>query len=139
LFQQVFVPVSKGLIKSAPSSLIPDGSFQETLNVRFGDGYVEKVEGFQQFTQITHTINNETVPERIMKIHMYKKKDGSVKNIIHTKDGVYMIDSLTDKPVKLSDNDYKVQEFGHIDGVNAFDEYFFASLGSDIYYWNTGE
>jgi hypothetical protein len=47
LLQQVFVPASKGLIKSAPSSLLPDGSFQDALNVRFGDGYVEKVEAFK--------------------------------------------------------------------------------------------
>lgn len=29
--------------------------------------------------------------------------------------------------------------YGHISGVNAFDEYFFTSLGSEIYYWNTDE
>lgn len=70
---------------------------------------------------------------------MYKKKDGSVRNIIHTRYGVYMMDSLTDEPLKISDNDYSVLQYGHIDGVNAFDEYFFTSLGSNIFYWNTAE
>ena len=73
-----------------------------------------------------------------MKIHLYRKKDGSVKNIIHTRDGVYMIDSLNDQPVKLS-SDYHISPFGHVDGVNAFDEYFFTALGTDICYWNTNE
>lgn len=72
-----------------------------------------------------------------MKIHAYKKKDGSVKNIIHTMDSVYLISSLDEQPTLLSDANYHVSEYGHIDGVNAFDEYFFTSLGSDIYYWNT--
>ena len=43
IYKQNFIPASKGLIKSAPSSLIPDGAFQEAVNVRFGDGYLEKV------------------------------------------------------------------------------------------------
>jgi len=49
IYKQNFIPASKGLIKSAPSSLIPDGAFQETMNVRFGDGYLEKVQGFKLF------------------------------------------------------------------------------------------
>ena len=56
IYQQNFIPASKGLIKSAPSSLIPDGSFQETVNVRFGDGYVEKVKALRCLLGIqTHT------------------------------------------------------------------------------------
>lgn len=74
-----------------------------------------------------------------MKIHLYKKKDGSVRNIIHTRYGVYQIDSLDGQPVKLSENDYSISDYGHIDNVNAFDEYFFTSLGHNIYYWNTEE
>ena len=140
MLQQVFVPTSKGLIKSAPSSLLPDGSFQEVCNVRFGDGYVEKVEGFQKITQITHLDDNDNpVPERIMKIHAYRKKDGSVKNIVHTDSGVYLLTALNDTPTLLSDENYHMSEYGHVSGVNAFDEYFFTSLGSDIYYWNTNE
>lgn len=77
MLQQVFVPASRGLIKSAPSSLIPDGSFQEAFNVRFGDGYVEKVEGFNKFLTLP---NND----RVIRIHPYIKKDGTVKNIVHT-------------------------------------------------------
>ena len=49
IYQQVFVPASKGLITSAPSSLIPDGSFQDVNNVRFDDGYIEKVKAFVDF------------------------------------------------------------------------------------------
>ena len=74
-----------------------------------------------------------------MKINVYRKKDGTVKNIVHTRNGVYMIDSLDGQYEKLSDSDYDMSEIGHIDSVNAFDEYFFTSLGSDICYWNTGE
>lgn len=149
MLQQVFVPASKGLIKSAPSSLIPDGSFQEAVNVRFGDGYVEKVETFQQLQkevggvqqniQLTHLDNGQTVAERVMKIHAYRKKSGQVKNIVHTDNAVYLLNALGEQPTKLSDDNYVMSEFGHISCVNAFDEYFFTSLGSDIYYWNTDE
>lgn len=149
MLQQVFVPASKGLIKSAPSSLIPDGSFQETLNVRFGDGYVEKVEGFKQLQKevsgvkqdirITHLDDGDTVGERILKIQQYKKKNGQVKNIIHTDTGVYLLNAIDEDPTLLSDSSYRISNLGHISCVNAFDEYFFTSLGSKIYYWNTEE
>lgn len=64
IYQQNFVPASKGLIKSAPSSLIPDGAFQECVNVRFGDGYMEKVLAFTKVME---------VPERVIGINLYKK------------------------------------------------------------------
>lgn len=131
IYQQNFIPASKGLIKSAPSSLIPDGSFQETVNVRFGDGYVEKVKAFIKFTE---------VPEKVIKINLYKKNDGNSLNMVHTRHGLYNINEQSSSYENLiSDNNYEVPVIGHVSSVNAFDQYFFASLGTDIYYWDADE
>lgn len=77
---------------------------------------------------------------------MYRKKDGSIQNIIHTREPnesggsyVYKIDTFEDEPQLISGQDYTSSQLGHINGVNAFDEYFFTSLGSNIYYWNAKE
>ena len=87
IYQQNFIPASKGLIKSAPSSLIPDGAFQETMNVRFGDGYVEKVQAFKPFGDNSQdNLNNS-----IMFIGQYVTDEGRTYSVIHTRDGVYCI------------------------------------------------
>jgi len=131
IYQQNFVPASKGLIKSAPSSLIPDGSFQETVNVRFGDGYLEKVKAFVKFTE---------VPEKVIKINLYKKNDGRNLNMIHTRHGLYEINEQEQTYENIiKDNSYEVPEVGHVSSVTAFDEYIFGSLGTDIYYWKSDE
>lgn len=128
IYQQNFVPASKGLIKSAPSSLIPDGSFQETVNVRFGDGYVEKVKAFKKFTE---------VPEKVVKINLYKKNDGNNLNMVHTRHGLYSIDEgIQEQTNLISDNTYEVPEVGHVCSLTAFDQYLFTSLGTDIWYWD---
>ena len=64
--QQHFLPASKGLIKSSPASLISDGAFQEVNNVRFGDGYVEKVKAFNKIVSLG---------EQVVAINIMKKND----------------------------------------------------------------
>ena len=87
IYKQNFIPASKGLIKSAPSSLIPDGAFQETMNVRFGDGYVEKVEGFKLFDNSSV----EGFDNSVMYIGQYITNDSQAYSVIHTRDGVYFL------------------------------------------------
>lgn len=130
IYQQNFIPASRGLIKSAPSSLIPDGSFQETVNVRFGDGYVEKVKAFIKFAE---------VPEKVIGIRIYKKNDGTSLNMVHTIHGLYSINEQSVSHDNLISGDYEVPTVGHVSSVNAFDQYFFTSLGTNIYYWESSE
>jgi hypothetical protein len=131
IYQQNFVPASRGLIKSAPSSLIPDGSFQEAVNVRFGDGYLEKVKAFVKFTE---------VPEKVIKINLYKKNDGSNLNMVHTRHGLYSINEENQTHTNLiNNNSYEVPEVGHVCSLTAFDQYLFTSLGTDIWYWDADE
>lgn len=111
------------------------------MNVRFADGYVEKTEGFHKLFTLPKWQDSDGVyhDERVLKIHLFKKADGTTKNIIHTDHQVYVTetDDNTVEPKKLIyDSDYEVSGFGHISCVNAFDEYYFTALGTDIYYWN---
>lgn len=127
IYQQNFVPASMGLIKSAPSSLIPDGAFQETVNVRFGDGYVEKVNAFTKISK---------APEKIIGIRLFRKSNGSSLNMIHTRHGLYNIRFERDLYNNLIVGDYEVPNNSHISSCTSFDNYYFTSLGTDIYYYN---
>ena len=127
IYQQNFVPASRGLIKSAPSSLIPDGAFQETVNVRFGDGYVEKVKAFTKISK---------APEKIIGIRLFKKSNGSSLNMIHTRHGLYNIKFEENLYNNLIVGDYEVPNNSHISSCTSFDNYYFTSLGTDIYYYN---
>lgn len=101
------------------------------MNVRFGDGYVEKTEGFKKLITLPNG-------ERVLKLHLFKQADGTTKNIIHTATQVYVTDMDNNNPTPIiqEGTGYKVAGFGHISCVNAFDEYYFTALGTDIYYWN---
>jgi len=130
LQQQHFLPASKGLITSAPASLIPDGAFQEVNNVRFGDGYVEKVKGFVKFS---------TLQEKIIAINLFTRTDGYNFNIIHTPTKVYSISEDDPDGSNLMPDTYEVPPVGFIDYVTFFDKYIFCSLGNNIYYWDGAE
>lgn len=129
IYQQVFLPCSRGLIKSSPSSLIPDGAVQEALNVRFGDGYVEKVHAFSKMTEL---------PDKILRIYVFKTTDGNNLNMIHTNKGVYCIrENETEHTNLMKDSSYEVPEVGHVSSVDFFNNYYFCSIGNDIYYWDS--
>ena len=133
VYQQVFVPASKGLITSAPSSLIPNGTFQEVNNVRFDDGYVEKVQPFTEDKTI-----EEDSP--ILAINVYQMNNGNQLNMIHTQDGLYNVLEGDEEFHNLLDGeDYDIQETPYISSVTAFNKYFFCSPSSDIYFWEIGE
>lgn len=83
-YQQVFLPANKGLVTSAPSSVIPDGAFQEVNNVRFDDGYVEKVQAFTK-----HATVEPGSP--ILAINLYRINNGHPLNMVHTSHGVYNV------------------------------------------------
>lgn len=85
MYQQIFLPASKGLITSAPSSLIPNGAFSDVNNVRFGDGYVEKVQGFVELK----TIGKGDSP--ILAINRFNIDNGNPINVIHTANGLYNV------------------------------------------------
>jgi len=38
----------------------------------------------------------------------------------------------------MTDQEYEVSELGYISSCTAFNQYFFCSLGTDIYYWDGG-
>lgn len=126
--QQHFIPASKGLITSTPSSLLPDGAFHEVNNVRFADGYVEKVKGFVKFN---------SVDGRVIAVNIMKKNDGSKLNVIHTPTGVYNVtNSSTENKNLMTDKGYCVPDVGGVDYINFFDNYIFTSLGNDVYCWD---
>ena len=109
IYQQVFLPASKGLVTSAPSSLIQDGAFSEVNNVRFDDGYVEKVKAFVEHA----TIENGSP---VLAINLYRINNGHPLNMIHTTHGVYCVrdkDKTFDNLMKSSEN-YEVSELGYI-------------------------
>lgn len=125
---QHFLPSSKGLITSASPSLIPDGAFQEVNNVRFGDGYIEKVKAFSEFADFK---------EPIIYIKLFSRTDGYNLNMIHTAKKVYSIsdDNLTGTNV-MPDADYEVPSVNFIDSTVFFNNYIFCSLGNPLYYWD---
>ena len=96
------------------------------MNVRFGDGYVEKVKAFVKQKEIPN--------EGIIKIDLFKKSDGQVRNLVHTVNGVYEVDDEKVSDNLITDSGYKVSGFGHISSVNAFDEYIYTAYGIPIYY-----
>lgn len=60
--------------------------------------------------------------------------------MIHTRHGLYSIDEGVQEQTNLiSDNTYEVPEVGHVCSLTAFDQYLFASLGTDIWYWDADE
>ena len=126
--QQHFLPASKGLITSASPSLIADGAFQEVNNVRFGDGYIEKVKAFTEFTDLK---------EQITHIVLFHRTDGYNLNIIHTPTKVYSISEDNPSGVNImSDADYEVPSVNFIDSTILFNNYIFCSLGNPLYYWD---
>lgn len=127
ILQQVFLPSSKGLIRSAPSSLIPDGSFQELDNVRFGDGFVEKVKAFNEMADFK---------EKIIAINVMKRSDGIRRNLIHTPTKLYTVSQDKPQGSNIMPDGYLVSDVGYISAKTIFDNYVFCSLGNDIMYWN---
>ena len=139
VYQQVFLPASKGLITSAPSSLIPDGAFQEVNNVRFDDGYVEKVKAFQEYK----TIEQDSP---VLAINLYRMNSNSLLNMVHTKTGLYNVMEGSDEFTNLM-QDTEYEDGGHYDisvspyisSVVAFNKYFFCCPSSRIYCWKAGD
>ena len=128
IFQQVFLPASKGLITSAPSSLLPDGAFSSAINVRFGDGYVEKVKAFDFLSQF---------PDKVISINLYKISSSQPLNMIHTTSGLYnYTEEETAHENLIQDTSYKLQPLSFIDSGTFFDKYYFCSLGKDIMSWD---
>ena len=131
ILKQVFLPASKGLVKSAPSSLIEDGSFQEVNNVRFADGYVEKCKAFMAMADFG---------ERITAINIMKKNIGTSNNLIHTDTKVYTVMGIDENNVNyinlMPDNVYSMTPVSYISARTIFDKYIFCSLGNPIMYWD---
>lgn len=61
--------------------------------------------------------------------------------MIHTPNGVYCVRDKDTTFTNLIDvnDDYEVSDFGYISAKTAFNQYFFCSLGTDIYYWDEKE
>ena len=57
--------------------------------------------------------------------------------MVHTDHGLYKIDESDDTPQNLiTEDDYEIPEVGHVQSTTFLDNYIFASLGTDIYYWD---
>lgn len=60
--------------------------------------------------------------------------------MIHTTKGVYNVrDRDTEFNNLMTEPDYEVPDLGYISSCTAFNQYFFCSLGTDIYYWDGGD
>lgn len=59
--------------------------------------------------------------------------------MVHTIHGLYSINEQSVSHDNLISGDYEVPTVGHVSSVNAFDQYFFTSLGTNIYYWESSE
>jgi hypothetical protein len=127
------------LITSAPSSLIPDGAFQDVNNVRFDDGYIEKVKAFREYK----TIEQDSP---ILAINLYRMNSNSLLNMVHTKTGLYNVMEGSDEFTNLmQDTEYEDEESydisvtPYISSVVAFNKYFFCCPSSRIYCWKAGD
>ena len=129
MYQQVFLPASKGLMTSAPASLIPDGAFAECNNVRFDDGYVEKAKGFTLYKTVEDG-------SHILGVNQFIADDGLPKNMVHTPTGLYWVRDELNSFTNLIQDTYAVSGVGHISTDSVFNQYFFCALGTDVYYWD---
>lgn len=125
--QQHFLPASKGLIKSSPASLISDGAFQEVDNVRFGDGYVEKVKAFNEMADLK---------ESVVAINLMKETNGVTHNLVHTTTKLYKLTNVTGQTVNIMPDGYNVSIYANISARTIFDNYIFCALGNNIMYWD---
>lgn len=119
--------------------MIPDGAFQEVNNVRFDDGYVEKVKAFQEYK----TIEQDSP---VLAINLYRMNSNSLLNMVHTKTGLYNVMEGSDEFTNLM-QDTEYEDGGHYDisvspyisSVVAFNKYFFCCPSSRIYCWKAGD
>lgn len=57
--------------------------------------------------------------------------------MVHTGHGLYSVSDEASSFVNLiQDADYEIPELGTVQSTTAFDNYYFVSLGTDIYYWD---
>lgn len=127
--QQHFYPAAKGVIYNIPATVIPDGSYQEVYNVRFGDGVIEKRKGLKVY--------DNQLDKRVNAINLFAYSTGNKQTIIHTDNNAYLLnkanstlESILDDP----DYDSSGKRFVSADTFN--DEYYFTNLANDIYVWD---
>lgn len=128
--QQHFIPADKGLITNTPATLIKDGGFQDANNVRFANGFVEKVKGFSKVASLTG---------RIMAINLMTKATGGKTNIVHTNNNVYTITPNNPDGISIMEDAYAISDHSYIDYVTFFDNYIFTNIENDIYAWDGKE
>lgn len=56
--------------------------------------------------------------------------------MVHTDHGLYRVDGSDETPENLITDEYEIPEVGHVQSTTFYDDYIFASLGTDIYYWD---
>ena len=60
--------------------------------------------------------------------------------MVHTPHGVYNVKNKDITCTNLiEDNSYEIPSLGYVSSATAFNQYFFCSLGTDIYYWDGGD
>ena len=118
--------------------MIPDGAFQDVNNVRFDDGYIEKVKAFTEYK----TIDNSP----ILAINLYRMNSNSLLNMVHTKTGLFNVMEGSNEFTNLledaeyEDNEtYDISDTPYISSVVAFNKYFFCCPSSRIYCWRAGD
>ncbi len=85
----------KGIIRDFPKNLIPDRAWSDGLNVRFGDGYVEKVGGWQKFMA-------QQLDGPIMAIDNYYQFDGDEYLMIATPTTIYKYDVTNNVAIDIT-------------------------------------
>ena len=93
--RKAFIPVDKGLNYSSLPFLLPETQWKNGINVHFGDGYVEKVGGWQKF--FPDPLNGAV-------IHMdnfYTSKDDAYLMLI-TPTSCYSFTSGNDAPIDIT-------------------------------------
>lgn len=124
---KVIVPVDGGVQKTLPSWLIKDSQWSDGNNIRFGQGYIEKVGGWQRFmaTQLDGPVKY---------VDNYYKYNGNSYLLFFTDKSFYQYDVTNKTAVKIGAYNNPVGV--PVSATCAQDWYVFTAASDNIMYWD---
>lgn len=126
---KIISPCAGGIIKNYMKNLIPDDSWYDGLNVRFGEGYISKVEGWTPF-------NNIQISGRVVNIDNLYTKNGGAWLIIHSLHRVYYYDEGEREMVDITQIPFVTTTSESIMSENIADLYLMTNLVDNVYCWD---
>lgn len=118
-----------GIVKNLPKNVIPDNAWTDGWNVRFGNGYMEKVEGWRKF-------NDLQLDGPVKWMDNFYKTDNSAFLLFHTCKKVYKYNDNAHTVTDISDVDYSMTIDNHWNTENVQDMYVMTNLVDNVRMWN---